>query len=532
MKFRLKILSGPLIGKTFPLNSESITVGRSDHCNITLPFPDVSKTHVRISTQGNSITLTDMNSSNGTFVNSIKIQSQQIPKGTIFSLHNYLMLIEQDIDKQTIPINHGNTAFKISETLPPPQDIPTGSTVSLAQDDDSSQEQDFPSTGAKSSLVRRAENYFENVIMAGFYKLFEVFDSTWVIGTLLGLYAGLVITLSYIPTSRTLSEKLQQESKMRATSIAQTLASKNKPYLNNNETTLLSTQSAMTEPGVEMALILSHSDGSVLAPTNLSSKYLDIPFIHKARKNAQVTAVTMGDGKIGVNIPILGINKFTNEHGIIAHAIVIYNGSFSSWKNKNTVGLYIQIITLALLLLFPVIFLMSKVFNHPMKILNRNLNEYLMHDVYKNTTNLQNEEFRRLNENISSSINRSSLQSTEQQTTLSFQECNNLVHTIPFSAALLNENIISTANTDFSNQFNIYPEEFSQHTLQELNDQSLILSIEDLIQRVKENPFENQVNTLELSNTKHNVMAQRITIGSTPLVLLTLFGHHEEEISS
>lgn len=50
-----------------------ILIGRGEDCLIHLPFTNVSRRHARIFSQGEELTIEDLNSTNGTFVNGVRI---------------------------------------------------------------------------------------------------------------------------------------------------------------------------------------------------------------------------------------------------------------------------------------------------------------------------------------------------------------------------------------------------------------------------------------------------------------------------
>ena len=55
------------------LGRDQIIIGRVSECTFTLPYTNVSRQHARIFGKGEEFLVEDMNSTNGTFVNSVKI---------------------------------------------------------------------------------------------------------------------------------------------------------------------------------------------------------------------------------------------------------------------------------------------------------------------------------------------------------------------------------------------------------------------------------------------------------------------------
>ena len=85
--------SGSNLGKRYSLDSDSITVGRSPKADICLDEPSVSRSHSKFIINGGLISIEDLGSSNGTYVNDKKLKT-------------VLQLNDQDI------IRLGNILFK------------------------------------------------------------------------------------------------------------------------------------------------------------------------------------------------------------------------------------------------------------------------------------------------------------------------------------------------------------------------------------------------------------------------------------
>ncbi|MGB5893284.1 MAG: FHA domain-containing protein, partial [Ignavibacteriaceae bacterium] len=61
-------------------NEKIITVGRSSSCNIVINNPNVSSSHAKFIINDNTVTLEDIGSTNGTYVNDEKITSKIVTK--------------------------------------------------------------------------------------------------------------------------------------------------------------------------------------------------------------------------------------------------------------------------------------------------------------------------------------------------------------------------------------------------------------------------------------------------------------------
>ena len=80
--FALKFISGKYQGGEFPLKSEKqIVIGRSSELDMVLVEDMVSRKHAKITLQGGKITIEDLGSTNGTFVNGEKVKTARLKEG-------------------------------------------------------------------------------------------------------------------------------------------------------------------------------------------------------------------------------------------------------------------------------------------------------------------------------------------------------------------------------------------------------------------------------------------------------------------
>jgi len=77
-------MSGKIQGQTFQIDKDVATVGRSADNDIVMDLPSVSSRHCSIAREGNRYTLRDLDSTNGTFLNAVKIKTAQLkPKDIV-----------------------------------------------------------------------------------------------------------------------------------------------------------------------------------------------------------------------------------------------------------------------------------------------------------------------------------------------------------------------------------------------------------------------------------------------------------------
>ena len=83
---RLVICSGPLQNREFPLPAGTVHIGRAFANDIQLDDPSVSSSHCEIVVGEEAVTIIDLNSTNGTFVNQEPVQSARLKGGDAVQL--------------------------------------------------------------------------------------------------------------------------------------------------------------------------------------------------------------------------------------------------------------------------------------------------------------------------------------------------------------------------------------------------------------------------------------------------------------
>ncbi|MDF1665247.1 MAG: FHA domain-containing protein [Planctomycetota bacterium] len=79
-----------------------ITLGRHDHNDLVLPHPSVSRTHAAIKIRGPSVTLEDLSSANGTFVNGRRSEHHTVAIGDRVQIGPYEMEIREPVERSKI----------------------------------------------------------------------------------------------------------------------------------------------------------------------------------------------------------------------------------------------------------------------------------------------------------------------------------------------------------------------------------------------------------------------------------------------
>ena len=67
--FKLVVVGGKLRGQEFVLKSGENTLGRDSSCDVYFPVEGVSKKHMSVTVSDDIVTVSDLGSANGTFLN-------------------------------------------------------------------------------------------------------------------------------------------------------------------------------------------------------------------------------------------------------------------------------------------------------------------------------------------------------------------------------------------------------------------------------------------------------------------------------
>ncbi len=90
---RLVQSQGPQPGQTFMLDQDVLVIGRDPHNNIVINDPQVSRQHARVMRQGDLMVVEDAGSTNGTFVNGMRLTGPHaLANGDVIGLGDVVTL--------------------------------------------------------------------------------------------------------------------------------------------------------------------------------------------------------------------------------------------------------------------------------------------------------------------------------------------------------------------------------------------------------------------------------------------------------
>jgi diguanylate cyclase (GGDEF)-like protein len=98
----LVVISGPSFGEMYKLKGERTVMGRGDRTEIRIVDDGVSREHAAIVREGGSLVLLDLESTNGTFCNGVRVPRQELADGDKISIGSSTILrftLQDNIDE-------------------------------------------------------------------------------------------------------------------------------------------------------------------------------------------------------------------------------------------------------------------------------------------------------------------------------------------------------------------------------------------------------------------------------------------------
>jgi len=416
----LRVLTGPLAGQIHDLKLGRNVIGRAPTCDVKITSNGVSKEHAEIHVYKDKIMITDLKSSNGTYINGVRAQNGLVRLGDKVSVHDVIFDIIPSPDIRPTPQTASpQRATGIPQGMPVPSNgnaapnyypqtyqQPYPQTTPQMMSAPSEEPLIDPPQGFLQNLIFQAKDYVERVALPGVYKLPQLTEFKYVLGGFVGVFIFAVTLLSMIPMVQITRSSILAESKRRAQSIARNVAMANQQMLLQGNVSSLSTHSAETEDGVKQVMIIQQSDGMILAPASRAGVTPDIPFVHVARREMKTQVAQIDNQTIGASFPIGQYDPNTGEPSVKAHAIVLYDVGSLAFDDGHVLSLFFQTLILACLVGLLLFFFMYKLIEYPIVSLNEQLDIAMREKKDSTDVNFQFPALQNLVANINSLLTR------------------------------------------------------------------------------------------------------------------------------
>ena len=111
---RVILVFNKQVVRDYPFTKENMTMGRADENDIVIDNLAVSGYHARIDKVGNAYILTDLQSTNGTFVNDKKIVSYKLRHKDKITIGKHLLFFALSILLSSFPLAVVHPAARLS----------------------------------------------------------------------------------------------------------------------------------------------------------------------------------------------------------------------------------------------------------------------------------------------------------------------------------------------------------------------------------------------------------------------------------
>ena len=523
----IRILTGAQSGQVVPLKSGRNILGRGANCDVQIANPGISKEHAEIQVLADKISITDLRSSNGTYVNGVRIQTNLIRLGDKVGVHDILF--------DVVPAAEGRQVAPRAAPMPsmgmPSAHIPPQMSGGM----DESMAGGAPVAGAAPAyvapqgpikqLLSQLQEYVERVALPGVYKLPEYAEFKFVILGFVAAFIFVTTLLSMIPMVQITRASIVNESMRRAQSIARTVATLNQSALLQNQYNALSTHSAETEEGVTQVLIIQHTDGMILAPASRAGTTPDLPFVHQARRETRPYVIQVDNNTIGASFPIGLYDPNTGEQSVKAHAVVLYDIGSLAFDDGQAISLFMQTLIIASLVGLLVYFFMYKLIEYPLVSLNAQLDAAMRDKTDNTSSSFQFPALQALIGNINSLLTRYVHGETGASGGYVSKdgEAENLVQLIGYPAvAIATDGRVMAANGSFAQVARADLSAFVQQAYQKIPDAALQANLESLMARSQDNPRMIHTDNLEFSGHPCIISCQAMGSGSIDYFLVTV----------
>ncbi len=561
----IRVLSGQQSGQIHDLKLGKNVFGRGGVSDFKVQSLGISKEHCEIHVYKDKMMIVDLKSSNGTFVNGVKIQNSLIKVGDKISLFDIIfdLIPTPDIrprnnskpQQALLPVERSQPAQQSNQApaaltasypqIPMPQ-IPMQQQMApySPQGNLAYQMNSFPQMNmqqatpppnvepvkAPPTFVEKAENFIENVVMPAIYKLGMIFSFKQVLMAFVIIFIFGVTLLSMIPLTTIVKESSMNEAKKRARSISRALAKVNEQALLSGQLTALTVQETLKEEGVKEAFIIQHADGLIVAPSEKAGRETTNSFILQARQESRSSLGMSGPNTIGASHPIGVYDPSTGEPTVKYHAVVLYDVSALNLDQERVVSLFMQTLIISSLMGLLLYFLFSRFIEHPIKSLNEQIDRALLEKTDRTEVLMDYPSFQKLISNVNTLLNRvwssdatgAANQAPQQNKDI---EYSHLVEIISHPAIVIDaHNRIVALNSNFAELAQTSVETMLNQSYQNLTDSALVQNVDSLIVRAKQSPYDKHADKIPFSQFECHIYCQAFlnNMGEPEYFIMTL----------
>jgi pSer/pThr/pTyr-binding forkhead associated (FHA) protein len=537
--FALRVLNGPQAGHVHILKQGKTRLGRSPTCDFHVKSNGVSKEHLEISIMANQITVTDLKSSNGTYVNGVRTQTAFLKLGDKIGIDKVLfdVVLTSSLGAKVksrhengalVPYQGGNELALVQNHQMTNPHHPSPHQPHGGIESSGSGHQGASDATGLMGMVESVKAYIDQVFLPGIFHLVEVFEFRTVVIGFSFFFIVTVTLLSVIPMNQISSESIKNESKRRAQTVARALANSNEKVIRSGEMTGYSADLVLKDEGISHVYILG-KDGSIIAPPEMAglvAKDLTEFVLAVRGQTKEVTAEVTG-GKIAASCPILIFDPELQQNVAKAHAVVVYDPGNLKFDEGRMIALFLDVLVIGLIVGGLLFYLLYRLIEYPFTRLNEELDTALRENKDHTEIELKFPIFQQLLVSINSLLTRiqqgggGSVQSAAQTRD---QEWINMLELFGYPAMLLSKDMnILGINAPFESLTGVRAFALQGQTLQFLPDQAMQKNIEELMTQAHSNTQTVHKDRLDISGHAFNLQCQALTVaGEARYFLVTI----------
>lgn len=398
--YKLVVISGPNTGTSYLIRGGSTTIGRSAENSIVLKSHRISKKHCSLELDSTSVRVTDLGSSNGTFVNGVLIKSKVILPGDRLSMGEFVF--------QVVKIKESKSAASDSQRPNTFQALSSTSHLNNMPDFTRLPQERPQDFFGKINWV------INHTLMPSFYGILMKTEWKVIYSSFIGLYIVLSVLIASIPLINQNRNSLIQEVKARAHFMSRQLAEQNARFFAAGAETRSEIGWFEQAQGVQN-VVLVDLDSRILAPSSRLNQYLTSGFeaasVIRARdlfRAGRETGVSfVDDTGLVVSIePIKVLNPNLGRNVIVAMAVVAIDATLDL-PGSGEIGVsVIETLIISAILGLLIFSVLYKINLRPFVVLNEDMDRALKGELPKVTHEYQFEELNSLWEIINSAIQR------------------------------------------------------------------------------------------------------------------------------
>ncbi|MCB0271839.1 MAG: FHA domain-containing protein [Bdellovibrionales bacterium] len=337
MKPVIHVISGAALSRSFALQEGEQIIGRDNTAQIQIPSKEISRQHAKIMVSGSSISITDLQSSNGTIVNGKRVNASSLKHKDRIILGDVILEFRDE--------------SKFS-----PQKLDAGKT-----------------------LVHQATKIMtERLKPKNLWPFFFMF------------FAISFLLISWITHSSyhsLLEDRLTKQSLVNAQNLVRYLAEKNRQDLQLQNHLLLDVTSVETEKGVIEARIISNT-GRVLAPARSMDQTDQGPYVMEALNHASNEVILPSPkdtrGFYTLVHPIRVYDDRQGKYVILGVAKILFDTKKAVGPLPETKQLFYVMIFLSLLISVGMSWVATKSLSQPILHLAEKIQRWRTGQVYQN----------------------------------------------------------------------------------------------------------------------------------------------------